>query len=285
MCLLFVYVNKDPDENGYKMILASNRDEFWPRPTDIANFRDNFKWFGGSDLEPGKEGGTWLGISTTGKVAILLNILAKQNPSAKGRGSLVRNFLTGDLSCEEYLEDISSSASEFNPFHLLLLDLRNDCNLHCLSSCQNKVQTVTKLPGVHAGDNSICLDAPWKKTKEGQRIFTDILKEYGCKEDKDELVSKILDFLNIKTQYFPDEKIAEQFRDAGKKLVGDLMQQLSSRFVFCPEAQYGTRTNTVILVDSQGNCDYIERTMETPVNVENPSWNTVKHQFTLNGHL
>lgn len=47
MCLLFIYLNKDPAESGYKLILASNRDEFWPRPTDTAKFRDNMKWFGG----------------------------------------------------------------------------------------------------------------------------------------------------------------------------------------------------------------------------------------------
>ncbi|XP_060558813.1 transport and Golgi organization 2 homolog [Ruditapes philippinarum] len=128
MCLLFVYVNENPEENGYKLILASNRDEFWPRPTDTAKFRDDSKWMGGADLEPGREGGSWLGISTSGKIGVLLNVLAKQRLDAKGRGSLVRDFLRGDESCEEYLDRISLSSSEYNPFHLILLDLRDDCS-------------------------------------------------------------------------------------------------------------------------------------------------------------
>ncbi len=42
----------------------------------------------GLDLEVGKEGGSWLGISKRGKLAALTNYLeARQNPDAQGRGS------------------------------------------------------------------------------------------------------------------------------------------------------------------------------------------------------
>jgi hypothetical protein len=45
------------------------------------------------------------------------------------------------------------------------------------------------------------------------------------------------------------------------------------------------RTNTVILVDKNGNCDYTERTLHTPVDVKNLKWTTIKHQFKLNSNL
>lgn len=48
MCLLFVYINNNPDDDGYRLILASNRDEFWQRPTGLVDFRDNNKWVGGN---------------------------------------------------------------------------------------------------------------------------------------------------------------------------------------------------------------------------------------------
>lgn len=41
----------------------------------------------GLDLEYGKEGGTWIGISKRGKLAAITNYLeARLNPDAQGRG-------------------------------------------------------------------------------------------------------------------------------------------------------------------------------------------------------
>ena len=42
-----------------------------------------------------------------------------------------------------------------------------------------------------------------------------------------------------------------------------------------------SRTNTEILVDFDGNCDYFERTLETPVDLENPKYSTVSFKFKL----
>ena len=40
----------------------------------------------GMDLEPGRKGGTWLGLSKAGRFAVLLNILEELKPNMKGRG-------------------------------------------------------------------------------------------------------------------------------------------------------------------------------------------------------
>ena len=37
MCILFVYVNPNPEPGGYKIILASNRDEIFKRPAKPAH--------------------------------------------------------------------------------------------------------------------------------------------------------------------------------------------------------------------------------------------------------
>ena len=44
---------------------------------------------------PGKEGGTWLGVSRLGRVAMLLNILQPHgiNKDAKGRGEILNNLI------------------------------------------------------------------------------------------------------------------------------------------------------------------------------------------------
>lgn len=90
MCVIFFYVNSNPNKDGYKLILASNRDEFYVRDTKQAG-----KWlnaehvYGGIDLEPGREGGTWLAISGKDdvfKVGALLNLTGEPKPrNAEGK--------------------------------------------------------------------------------------------------------------------------------------------------------------------------------------------------------
>lgn len=46
----------------------------------------------GLDLECGKEGGSWLGISKWGKLAAITNYMeGRPNPDAQGRGKLYQN--------------------------------------------------------------------------------------------------------------------------------------------------------------------------------------------------
>ena len=48
MCILFMYLNDKPEQCPYKLIVASNRDEYWDRPTEQAAFRgDRQQWIGG----------------------------------------------------------------------------------------------------------------------------------------------------------------------------------------------------------------------------------------------
>ena len=45
------------------------------------------------------------------------------------------------------------------------------------------------------------------------------------------------------------------------------------------------RTNTVILVDFDGNCDYYERTLDTPVNSDNLTFSSLSYSFKLDSGL
>lgn len=68
MCLILFAYDCHPK---YKLVVASNRDEFYNRPTSPANFwPDNPDILAGKDL---KEGGTWMGITTSGRFAALTN--------------------------------------------------------------------------------------------------------------------------------------------------------------------------------------------------------------------
>ena len=86
MCLLsFRWL----DHPTYALILAGNRDEAYQRPTEPAQFWDEDpNLLAGRDL---KAGGTWMGITRTGRWAVITNVrdLSRQRPNAPSRGQLV----------------------------------------------------------------------------------------------------------------------------------------------------------------------------------------------------
>ena len=42
MCIVFMYFCDDPSPDGYRLIVASNRDEVYSRPTAHAKFWDEY---------------------------------------------------------------------------------------------------------------------------------------------------------------------------------------------------------------------------------------------------
>lgn len=55
MCILFFTLNENARGDEYKLILASNRDEFYSRPASIARrWEENEYVIGGRDMEPGR---------------------------------------------------------------------------------------------------------------------------------------------------------------------------------------------------------------------------------------
>lgn len=76
---------------------------------------------GGRD---GKEGGTWLAISESGRVAFVTNFREPQNdqPGAVSRGQLPTLFLRSSKSPTEYLEEVAARAGDYNGFNLVVAD-------------------------------------------------------------------------------------------------------------------------------------------------------------------
>lgn len=84
----------------------------------------------GIDMEAGKEGGTWLALSTKGKAAVILNFVGKEavtDTSKKSRGFLIKDFLTSSVSSELYLNELHKdnvNRQPYNPYCLVLFDLK-----------------------------------------------------------------------------------------------------------------------------------------------------------------
>lgn len=77
----------------------------------------------GRDLEPSSVGGTWLALSTRGKLAILLNVY-RPNPRSNviSRGQLVENFVKGDTPALEYMQGLQDV---YNGFKLVTVTMRS----------------------------------------------------------------------------------------------------------------------------------------------------------------
>lgn len=138
------------------LLLIANRDEYYARPTAPLHWWPDADILAGRDLQAG---GTWLGISRSGRLAALTNHRdpANMRADAPSRGELVSAFLTSDASPEDYLTALAEGAANYNPFNLLVFD---GTSLMGLESRHAKVMAMQ--PGIGAVSNADFL-TPWPK--------------------------------------------------------------------------------------------------------------------------
>ena len=236
MCLIILAYDAHP---LYRLILAANRDEFFSRPSAPAGFwEDDPRILAGKDL---KDGGTWLGMTKTGRIAALTNY---RDPNAGkrdalSRGGLVKGFLRGDLSIEEYLLFLRKEGGTFNGFNLIFGDMRR------LFWFSNRHGYHRKLaPGIHGLSNHI-LDTPWPKVSGGKESLKRILRGNNV-IDAEQLLSLLADRTVPPDDNLPDTGVGME-----------LERLLSPVFISSPD--YGTRSSTVILVDRENTVTFVER--------------------------
>ncbi|XP_064793020.1 transport and Golgi organization 2 homolog isoform X1 [Oncorhynchus masou masou] len=273
MCIIiFKFDPRPASKNAYRLILAANRDEFYNRPTKAADFWvSNSEILSGLDLEEGKEGGSWLGINKRGKLAALTNYLeGRPNPDAQGRGFLVSNFLTDhSQDSYSYLKRVSSERHLYNGFNLLTAEFKAKEDTMCYYGNRGNTEPIHLNPaGIYGLSNSL-LETPWRKLQHGKRLFTSVVNQpLPCEV----LVQDLLNVLNNEELNTPDPAQESQ----GEGYSSPMLRVLSSVCVRSPH--YGTRTNTIILIDSSGNVTFTERTM---LNCDISQWSTSSFQFKL----
>ena len=159
MCLILLAIS--PDEN-LQLVVAANRDEQHSRPSRQAAFwTENNRILGGQDIQAG---GTWLGVTTSGRFAAVTNF-AEDPPEPlppRSRGELTRNFLEGQSSCHNYLSQVHEVSDEYQGFNLVI----SDGNKTCYYS--NRGNQITELkPGFYGLSNQL-LDCTWNKVISGR---------------------------------------------------------------------------------------------------------------------
>jgi len=157
MCLiLFAYRM----QNSTPLIIAANRDEFYTRPTKAAHYWDNFPdLLAGKDLEAG---GTWLGVTKTGRFAAVTNLASVVRSAPISRGGLALNFLNSRQDSADYAESLKKD--HYQGFNLLLFD--GSSLVYISNGREEKIQKLT--PGYYGLSNAN-LDSNWPKVHQGKR--------------------------------------------------------------------------------------------------------------------
>ena len=237
MCLLVVAWKSHP---SYRLVLAGNRDEFHERPTaPLGWWADAPGILAGRDL---RAGGTWLGVSRTGRFGLVTNFRDANGGAgadAPSRGQLVPRFLDGTAGARECLAALRAEAYRYAGFNLLLGDREE---LYYYTNADDAPPRSLP-PGIYGLSNHR-LDEPWPKLVRTRERFVAAL---GATELDP---AALADILADRTPAALDPP-----PDAG--LPADLERALSAPFVL--HGRYGTRCSTLVRVRHDGHAIVHER--------------------------
>jgi len=257
MCLILLAYDAHPT---HRLIVLANRDEHYSRPTAPLDFwQDHPDVLAGRDLE---HHGTWMGVTRTGRLAAITNyraphLLKKDAPS---RGHLVSGFLLSDEPPAEYLLRIGAKADAYNGFNLIVGDLTQ------LFYYSNMESTIRKLaPGIYGLSNHL-LDTPWPKVLHAKQALATLLND--GRKTSGETFLKVLQNREIAA----DDLLPETGVGAAWE------RMLSPAFISSPT--YGTRSSTLLRIDSDGRLRFTERTW-VPASPEPMAQLTRHHELML----
>lgn len=239
MCLIVFAWHIHPE---FPLVLGANRDEFLDRPTRAAAF-----WPERPDLLAGrdlKSGGTWLGVTRSGRIAAVTNFRQGTAPraDARSRGLLVSEFLADGRSPATHLDGVAAERGRYDGFNLLVADAHA---LYYFSNRNGAPRAVAG--GVHGLSNAL-LDTSWPKVERAKAALAGLLDR-----DRDGLLDGTLALLADQT-HPPDHELPH----TGVSLEWE--RCLSPVFITSPD--YGTRSSTVLLIDRSGNATYCERSFD-----------------------
>lgn len=234
MCLLALALDQN---SRFPFVFAGNRDEFFERPASRLSW-----WapedggpaiLGGRDLQAG---GTWLGLTATGRLGVLTNVRDPKHmdANAPSRGQIVPQWLKGDVSMSSLWPRLAMSGH--NGFNLLAIDFAQG---DAFWVNNQKLYPERLSHGIHGLSNAI-LNTPWPKV---QALKGALRTAVGHAESVDGLATELFQALSD-----PNEAEDKLLPHTGVPL--DWEKRLSAAFIK-PDAQhrYGTRCATVIITE------------------------------------
>lgn len=210
--------------------MAANRDEFHARVTaGAAWWPDRPQILAGRDLEAG---GTWLGVTRTGRFAALTNYRdpSLQRDAVPSRGNLVTQVLESGDRVADSLERLRKVGAAYNPFNMIFSDGER---LGVFESMRGEGRELG--PGIYGLSNHL-LDTPWPKVRMAKSRLIDALTDL---HDETAVMNLLRDDHQAPDGELPQTGITLEW----ERLV-------SSAFVRAGD--YGTRCSTLLRIDRAG---------------------------------
>ncbi|RPD62580.1 DUF833-domain-containing protein [Lentinus tigrinus ALCF2SS1-6] len=278
----------------YALILCSNRDEYLDRPTTHAHWH-SFGPISGHDDPRGSvlsgrdllAGGTWAGVSRTGRVALLTNITEPLRKYDSSRGDLTRSFLlpkaperTLQAEIDEFQEENRDRA--YAGFNLLVLSpsvstgdlgprplsldgafLTNSGGggtiiARMLSDEERRCGGMSN--GVdHHGANE------WPKVQHGMQALRSLLDTLPQHTAEAEIVERLFELLTWKNEHAPVDRseLRNTIQVEPIPLPPASFPPVTEQATPSSKSYYGTRLSTVLLIRRDGSVTFIERDIWT----------------------
>ena len=217
------------------LTLASNRDEFYDRPSQKAHYwSESPHIFGGRDL---KMNGTWLAVSRDMRFAAVTNNRSPNNQTLpRSRGEIPCSFLNSKLNAAQFAQQIQKD--EFAGFNALLFDGESLVYCHNQKNNFGEYEDAIDLPAGDYGLSNHLLDTPWPKVRRTKEA----LKNMSTLQHKPDISQHLLNALQ-NNEIAPDD----QLPNTGVGL--EFERILSPTFITSPK--YGTRTSTVVIIEHE----------------------------------
>lgn len=230
MCLITLSFNQHPD---YPLIVVQNRDEFYNRPSESLHFwEDEPNVLAGRDT---RHGGTWSGITRTGRFASLNNrpfTDFEPKKDTRSRGDLVKNYLASEESPEAWLQKMLDQRRDYDSYQMVFGTLEN---LYVYSNSMDRICSLK--PGLHSFSNT---DDELSRHKLSRS--TNLVESYltsHSEPDPDELIA-----------LFSDTEKANSFENLPPALSQETARTHSA--IFIEGQDFGTVNTTAILVKQSG---------------------------------
>ncbi|PAP77370.1 NRDE family protein [Rubrivirga marina] len=236
MCLVAFALDVHPQ---HRLVLIGNRDEAFARPAaPLAWWNDAPGVLAGRDLEAG---GTWLGVTDTGRWGVLTNVRDPHHPrpSTRSRGALVADFLRLDGTARSYAEAVHAERDTYDGFNLVVGD---PDSVHVVSTRHDEMLELER--GVYGISNDR-LDTPWPKVVRARQRLRDALRSDPV--DPADLLPILDDREPAPDDALPDTGVGLEWerRLSPVRIVAD---------------GYGTRVSTALALDRDGGGRVVERT-------------------------
>lgn len=265
------------------------------------------------------EHGSWIGVTNDGRISVLVNYREKDDTnfiSEISRGILPIAFLSSKKSSDAWLHTFegklssdlgcTSPLARIGGFTLFYGELELDprtgnvgnFNITSNRGSSDKVLNVsshdlesTSISSTISGKATFGLsnstyDVIWPKVAKGERMLHDLIQDHGLDLSKEDLVNQCFNILSTDTydhslislsnqdqqfDYLKNSIFIPPLDVSGSKL----------KLANCVGKYYGTRTQTVLLIDYEGNVDYYEKDLHKG---DDPTVSQATNHFSFTVH-